>query len=462
MSVNSQIDAIFKPWKSTDAPGMAVAVSKNGRIVHTDAYGMADLDHRIPNRPNTVFHCASVAKQFTAMSILLLAAQRKNGRPLIDLDDDVGNHIEEMRHLPKITIRQLLHHTSGIRDMLIQLTLAGWRWGDDAITRADVLDLVSRMQTLNFRPGERFAYSNTNYFLAGEIVRRKSGMLLSEFAQQKIFKPLGMTRTRFVETYGEPVKDRAYGYRQIDPTKRVFERRMPNYNLSGPTNLFTTVEDLLRWDGNFDSHEVGGPRAVAAMQKPAPNSNGYGLGLFVVEDQDDEPRTISHDGRTIGYNAHVSRYNHDGISVALLCNIQFGDTLATDRLVFAVARVAEGKPLPPLNILERERFPIQPLTPQPARLDEYCGTYHNSEIEATFEIEMDGGALVLNRPRYAPCELTWFDQDTFLVRKFTDVLREVEFTFLRNGKDLITEFRLDWSRNIPGPRLMDFRFVKRK
>src|SRR5262249_23030891 len=142
-----------------DSPGCSIAIAQAGEIVYSRGYGMAFLEGGIRNTPATVFHAASLAKQFTAMAILLLVRAGQ-----IALDDDVHKHLEIPHLRPKVTIRQMLHHISGVRDFLDLLTLKGLRWGVDLMTRDDVLDLATRMESLNFDPGERFLYSNTNYF----------------------------------------------------------------------------------------------------------------------------------------------------------------------------------------------------------------------------------------------------------------------------------------------------------
>jgi CubicO group peptidase (beta-lactamase class C family) len=456
MSVDPRVDKIFEQWKRTDSPGMAIAVTRKGKLVHRNAYGMADLDpgHVTPNTPETVFHCASLAKQFTAMSLLLLEGQGK-----ITLDDDVRDYIDELdrQHIPKITIRQLLHHTSGIRDILIQLTLAGWRWGDDDITRGHILDLVSRMKTLNFTPpGSKFAYSNTNYFLAGEIVSRVSKMPLSQFARDKIFGPLGMTSTRFVDTFREPVANRASGYRRHKDPGQGFEKRIPNYDFTGPTNLYTTVDDLMKWDANFGKPDpaVGGADAIAKLQRATPASDDYGLGLYVL-DTDGVPQKIYHDGRTIGYRSHLFRDYVDEVSIALLCNVEFSYVKATHDLVFAISEVVQGRQPTSITIDE----PDVQLPPSTKARDEYRGTYRSGELNAEFEVEKVGASLVIKRPTYPDCTLADGPHpDTFLARRFTDVLREVKFTFVRfNGK--VTQLQLDWSGGLP--RLTDFRFDRK-
>jgi len=248
-----QVDQIFAQWDKPHSPGCAVAVIQGGSIVYKRGYGMADLDHNLPITPTTVFHAASLAKQFTAMSVMLLVAQ---GR--LSLDDDVRTHVPELPEDlgTRITVGDLLHHISGIRDQWVFVEMAGWRLSADVVTSRDVLHFVSLMKTLNFAPRQKYLYSNTGYTLAGLIVKKVSGQSLADFARDNIFSPLGMANTRFAKTHSVIVQNRAYGY-----TDQPYQMRMPNYDLTGPTNLLTTVEDLARWDRNFDDKTVGGAAA---------------------------------------------------------------------------------------------------------------------------------------------------------------------------------------------------------
>jgi CubicO group peptidase (beta-lactamase class C family) len=322
------------------------------------------------------------------------------------------------------------------------------------------------METVNFKPGSTFAYSNTNYFLAGEIVRNASGQSLAEFAQENIFEPLDMRSTRFVETYCETVKNRAYGYRDSERVSGLpFEKRIPNYDLTGPTNLFTTVEDLIRWDRNFDEPnvKVGGRSAVAELLMPGDNSGGYGLGLYVGGGTSKMPRIVEHNGRTIGHRAHLFRDNERRTSIALLCNVEFEDVLATDKFVFAVCQVVWGGE-PDTPNFDHAEIEVPPGTKPAEALEEYCGTYYSREIDTVFEVVERGFSLEIKRPRdpaHALTDFPGYPDDTFVVRRFTDVLREVEVTFLRGASGNITGLRLDWSRRIGASRLMGFRFDKR-
>lgn len=328
-SPNPQVDSIFAEWDKSNSPGCAVSVIKDHGIIYKRGYGQADLDHDVPITPATVFHAASLAKQFTAMSVMLLVEQ---GR--LSLNDDVRIYVPELPSFGiPITIRHLLHHTSGIRDQTDLVTMAGWRLSDDVITRDDVINLVKKMKELNFSPGDQYLYSSTNYTLAALIVERVSGVSLAEFAHNNIFRPLGMTRTSLTRTYREIVSHRAYGYRGFG---RYFEAWMPKYDLTGPTNLVTTVEDLSRWDYNFDDKIVGGEYALSQMLKPAELSDGtqapYGLGLILGEYR--KLKTIEHDGRDAGYRSHFIRLPDNSLSVAVLCNLALPD----DKLPGVLAR----------------------------------------------------------------------------------------------------------------------------
>ncbi len=329
----ADIDRIFAKWDRPDSPGCALAVIEDGRIVHERGYGMADLDHGIPITASTVFHAASLSKQFTAMAIMLLI-----GRGKVSLDDDVRRYISELPDFGvRMTIRHLLQHTSGLRDQWVLASLSGWRLSDDVVTQEDVSTLVSRMKALNFAPGTDFAYCNTGFTLAGEIVRRVSGMSLPQFVRDKIFKPLHMDASVIRERHGLIVRNHAYGYRV--GSDGTFEVRMPNYDVVGPTNLLTTVQDLARWDANFDDATVGGSAALAQMQTEGVLSTGrligYGLGLFLGTYSG--WKIVEHDGRDAGYRSHLIRFPELRLSLVSLCNIALEGRELPGRLLRRVA-----------------------------------------------------------------------------------------------------------------------------
>ena len=252
--LSEQVDKVFAKWDSTVSPGCALSVMRDGQIIYKRGYGMADLDHDVPITPETVFHVASISKQFTAAAIVLLAQEGK-----LSLDDDVRKYITELPDFgARITIRQLIFHTSGLRDQWELLGLAGWRYSLDLITDDDVLELMSRQKDLNFQPGDKHVYCNTGYTLLAQIVKRVSGQSLREFTTNRIFKPLGMNHTHFRDDHAEIVKHIAYGYVDGEGGSG-FPAQRHEFRYRRRHQPMTTVEDLAHWDENFYHPRVGGP-----------------------------------------------------------------------------------------------------------------------------------------------------------------------------------------------------------
>src|SRR5215475_2588927 len=203
----AKVDVVFANYDKPDSPGCALGVIKDGKLIYSRGYGMANLEHNIANSPKLVYDIGSTSKQFTAASILLLAAQGK-----LSLDDDVRKYIPELPvYQEPITIRQMLHHTSGLRDYMPLVTLAGVNL-NDTMTEDDTLRLIVRQKGLDVTPGAEWYYSNTGYFLLSIIVKRVSGKSLAEFAKEQIFDPLGMKSTIYLDNHKRIVPRRATGY----------------------------------------------------------------------------------------------------------------------------------------------------------------------------------------------------------------------------------------------------------
>ncbi len=271
-SGNPAVDSIFSPWDRSDSPGCALGVAQNGRFLYERGYGMANLDYGIANSPRMVYYVGSVSKQFTAASITLLAAQ---GR--IRLTDDVRKYIPELPDYGEtITILDLLHHTSGLRDIYVLMDLAGIRM-EDVFPDADALALIARQKALNFAPGSDYLYSNTGYWLLGQIVKRVSGESLREYARRQLFQPLGMMHSHFHDDPGHPMPDRVVSY--MPASNNAFRMAdLPNFDKIGAGGLYTTVEDLLKWDDEFYDGRVGGDAFLRQMQTRAVLDNGDTLG----------------------------------------------------------------------------------------------------------------------------------------------------------------------------------------
>ena len=311
-----QVDKVFAKWDRADSPGCALGVYRGGQIVYKRGYGMEDLNEDVHITPGTVFHVASMSKQFTAASIVLLAQQGK-----LSLDDDVRKYIPELPDFgQKITIRHLVHHTSGLRDQWALLDLAGWRYSKDLITDDDVMSVMTRQKELNFKPGERHVYCNTGYTLMGQIVKRVSGMSLREFTTKNIFEPLGMTHTHFRDDHAEIIKHDAVGYE--GEAGKPFEISITNFDTVGATSLHTTVEDLQKWDENFYHPKVGGDALVKQMLERGKLNNGeeldYAFGLAVGKYKG--LPTVGHGGADAGYRSDITRFPEQHFTATVLCN----------------------------------------------------------------------------------------------------------------------------------------------
>ena len=309
-----QVDELFTEWDTNNTPGAAVAIVKDGAIIYKKGYGIANLEYDIPITPSSIFHIASVSKQFTVFSILLLEKQGK-----LSLDDDIRKYIPEVPDFGKtITLRHLASHTSGLRDQWNLLSMAGWRM-DDVITKAHVLKLVSMQKELNFNPGDEFAYCNTGFTLLAEVVARVSDMSFAVFTEKNIFEPLEMNNTLFYDDHEKIVKNRAYSYQQ---DSSGFKKSVLNYANVGATSLFTTVEDLSLWAMNFTDIKVGDSTIINKMNTPAVLNNGetFGgaLGQFVGDYRG--LNEIQHGGADAGYRSYLTRFPTENFAVIVFSN----------------------------------------------------------------------------------------------------------------------------------------------
>ncbi len=351
----ARVDKLFERMDKPTSPGCALAVVRDGRVVYARGYGMANLDHDIAITPSTVFHVASVSKQFTAAAVLLLASDGK-----LSLDDDVRKHVPELPNFGKpITIRHLMHHTSGLRDQWELLILAGWRYSLDLITDDDVLEAMARQKDLNFAPGTEHLYCNTGYTLLATIVKRVSGMSFRQFAEERVFRPLGMTRTFFRDDHAEIVKGQAYGY---VPRGDTFRLGVTNFDTAGATSLHTTVEDLALWDRNFYDARVGGPAFLEAMLKKGTLANSeelsYASGL--VHGAYRGLAVVGHDGGDAGYRSDFLRFPTERLSVVCLCNTSSASPTQLTRSVADVVLAGKLQPAPPAPAADDR--PVVPLS----------------------------------------------------------------------------------------------------
>jgi CubicO group peptidase (beta-lactamase class C family) len=427
-SPNAQVDKVFAQWDKPASPGCALAVIKDGRIIYKRGYGMADLDHDIAITPASVFHVASVSKQFTAMAIHLLAREGK-----LSLDDEVRKYITELPDFGhKITIRHLLHHTSGLRDQWSLLIMAGWRLSEDVVKDDDILELISRQKALNFKPGDQHLYSNTGYTLMAIIVKRVSGQSLREFADAKIFKPLGMNNTFFRDDHLVVVKNQAYGY--APAINGPFKLSVPNYDTVGASSLLTTVEDLARWDQNFYDFRVGGKENIEQMQQTTTLNDGekfpYAHGL--VSGDYKGLKTVEHGGADAGYRSHLMRFPEQKFSVACICN---GANIAPGQLTSQVADIYLKDLLKP----EAPKTDVvtNAVTLTEKQLKTKVGAYWNATTGNLGRVTLANDKLLLNST-----ELIALDENRFRLKgqpvEITFTTRQdgapMQMTFMAEGR----------------------------
>jgi len=386
------VDALFAEWDRPDSPGCTVAVIRDGRTIYQKGFGMANLEYGIPNSPNTIYHVASISKQFTAFAVQLLAADGK-----ISLDDDVRKFVPELHDNGcSMTLRHLIHHTSGLRDQWNLLGLAGWRSGD-VITEEDILRVTWRQMELNFETGSEFCYSNTGYTLLGLIVKRVSGASLRLFCQERIFGPLGMTSTHFHDDNTEIVKDRAYSYsRNPSGTFQSFPLQYANV---GATSLFTTLEDMALWDRNFDSPKVGDTALLAEMHKGGVLNNGveldYASGL--INGRYRGLRTVGHDGADAGFRTAYRRFPDQRVAVMVFANLS---SFEPNLLVQRVADLFLGDVMDPIAEGETDsptapaEFPVSQ-----DDLRQYLGDYYSHELGVIYSISEVEGELRMEFPK---------------------------------------------------------------
>jgi len=378
------LDAIFADFAGTEGPGCAFAVSRDGQQVMSRAYGMADLEWHVPNTPETVFEPGSVSKQFTAAATILPAL---DGR--IDPDDDIRTYFPEMPDYGEaVTVRMLIHHTSGLRDWGSVAAIQGWPRWSRVHSHKHALDIASRQRALNYEPGRYYSYTNTGYNLQAMLIERVTGQTFDEFSQERIFRPLGMTRTQWRDDFTEIVDGRSVGYRRGEDGE--WHMLMPFENVHGNGGLLTTVADLLRFTRNLDTGEVGGPEFVRLMHEEGTLDSGwktgYAGGLRVGEYKG--VREVSHGGSTAAYRSFLTRYPDHGVAVSLMCNVAEADSRG---LVHQVAELYLADAM-----TEEPRADVTGVDVDPADVAAFAGGYRDTRTGQYLELTADGSSLLMS------------------------------------------------------------------
>jgi len=424
-----KVDKLFERWNKPNSPGVAIAVLHNGKVAYTQGYGKANLEYDIPITPKTVFHAASLSKQFTAFAILLLEKQGK-----LSLNDPVSKYFPKLSYGKKMTLKHLLTHTSGLRDQWRLLGLAGWRL-DDVITKAHVLDLVHRQQALNFEPGSEFSYSNTGFTLLAEIVEKVSGKTFAQFTKAEIFDPLGMKNSLFYDDHEKIVSNRAYSYKTQRKGKvRKFKKSVLNYAVVGATSLFTTAEDLSLWAQNFKELKIGDAAIFKQMHTKTKLNNGreigVGLGQFMGTYQG--LKVIYHTGSDAGYRLSLLRIPEQNFAAMVLSNVASFDrnVVANIADVYLKSAYKKGENKKKKKFFEHD--PKRFIKLSKAALKKFEGTYWETAEWYDRKIYLkEDGALYYYRNKNSETKLLPISKNAF---KMIGDTEDVTVTFDKNSK----------------------------
>lgn len=311
----ARLDQMMAVYDGDGRPGAVIGVVDSGELALVRTYGMANLSHGVPWARETISNIGSVTKQFTAMGVLTLQAQGK-----MSLDDDIRTHIPELRDFgTPITIKNLLNHTGGYREIYNLLPIGGHQ-GEDAFFRERAIAIVQRQPELQAPPNTEWNYNNTGYILVSLAIERASGQSFADYMRENVFEPLGMVDTRVKMVQGEIIPGSAQGY--TAEAAGGYRTTRDLAASAGAGGVYTTVDDLTRWMLNYRDATVGGPEAIEAIATTAVlesgDSTGYGLGLGLGEQRG---RTLyTHTGGDVSHRAYLSYYPEMESGVVLMSN----------------------------------------------------------------------------------------------------------------------------------------------
>ena len=437
-TLEAKVDQLFAEWNRSDSPGAALAVTREGEIIYKRGYGLANLEYDIPITPTTIFDIASVSKQFAAFAIATLAHDGK-----LSLDDNIRTYLPDVPDFGyTITIGHLLHHTSGLRDWVQSLVIAGVAM-EDVISFKHILKMVRQQKALNFEPGTAYSYSNTGYNLLAEIVERVTGDSFREWTDANIFKPLAMTNSHFHDDHQMILKNRAYSYQAVE--NGGFKHAVNNTTTLGSSSLFSTVEDLAKWILNFDNTQIGEQTVIEQMHQRGVLNNGeqisYAFGLNIGDYRGS--KTVGHSGSWRGFRSHLVRFPDQKFGVVILCNLDTFNPLNLAEKVadiyLADALAPEATSEPEKTVESAEDTKPEPLAPE--QLTEFEGDYYTEELDTTYTIRVREDGLVAQHIRHDDILLTYtnshFHGDSWF-------FPEIHFT--RDDAGQVTGFRLTGDR----------------
>jgi len=384
-NVEKSIDSVFKNYDTKTGPGVAVLIVKDQQVIFKKGYGMANLEYDEPVTPASVFDIASVSKQFTGYAISTLIQQGK-----IAEDDDIHKYLPDVpQYSHKITIHNLIHHTSGIRDWPMTLNLAGWRWDEDFLFE-DIMRMVKYQKDLDFEPGSKFSYSNTGYNLLAEIVHKVSGKPFPQWVKENVFTPLSMNSSVVMSDHQKVIKHLATSYYGNGDGAGKINDALIAY---GSSSIYTNTEDLAKWVAFFqkgmESKDPVIERMLQTDMLTTQAKNTYAYGLF-IDDMDHGLRSISHDGGWAGYRTLIKNYPDEKLSIILLSNAADFNTDASGLEVAKVFLKDKIKAGPQRENLQN----VPTVKVDEKQLQKYTGSYQlGTGWYVTFTVE-NGNLMV--------------------------------------------------------------------
>ena len=408
----TDMDSIFFSFDRPETPGCAVGVVCNGDLIFSKGYGVANLDYGIPIRPDSRFMIASISKQFAAAALMMMAQEG-----VLDLDEDLRTYIPELPEFEKpITARQIIHHTSGLRDIFNLLSLADVGL-DNTTTNEDALVMLSRQQRLNFDPGSEHLYSNSGYFLMSVLVKKVTGMSLRDYTHKHFFEPIGMTATHWHDDTEMIVPNRVISYRPTSRGPGQFYRG--NMERIGARGLFTTIEDFAKWDANFIENRSHLEDFTRTMTRPGfthrNDSISYATGLR--HGRYKTLPTVGHGGSYMGFRTHYMRFPKYELGIIVFCNQSNISPAVYSRQV--------------ADLYLRNAFNDL--------FGEYASDYRNEPLDVSFSVVLEDGDLYLKRPDGERQRMLWTDADRFRSGRW-------DIRFQREDDGGITRFTIEAPR----------------
>ncbi len=428
-SLSSRVDSLFEEWNPPGSPGCAVAIIKGHDIVYQRCFGLASLNYNIPITPSTIFHAASISKQFTAFLIATLAKEHA-----LSLDDDINKYLPEIPDFGSpITLRHLIDHASGLYEQSTFLKLSGVEVVD-WVSNEHVMKVVKRLKRLNFIPGDEILYCNTGYTLLAEIIERVSGKSLQEFANERIFLPLGMSHSQYYDDLQRIVSNMADSY--IDNDNGSYSKGILNFSTVGATGLITTIEDMTKWLENFADPRIGSDIIEQMFTSGTLNSgtkSTYGLGIGITEYNG--LKYVLHSGHDAAYRSYLGYFPHQKFGMVILGNVESLDGMELGKRIADIYlnhefHIKEAAPIETetTGISDEEQASFKLGSKQ---LREFTGPFYSEELETIYSIIVRDGQLIATHIRNEDVVLSPVKKDQFIGDAWW--FRNVKFVRDENG-----------------------------